>query len=345
MTITPKFRTSEMIGLKAFMNPDEAEMAHYLINGERVRGCFGAFVVYLHVDPRRSPHTCSNHPKQSTWQMLGHIKHNTCVERALSDCMAKLKRAAYMAATTAAAGATTAGAKASNGNLAAAGIGIGNGGGSTPRSLPPLAPSSGPSSRSGTPRRFHLEEAVFPPPSDMLTGPGLLRRADSGRFDNDEDLLEVGTPRGLAAGVVGAGQQGHLGQQPGQPRMGELEAENAALKARVERLEQALADLLSKTDRGIFHHSESLLTEGDLASIASLARQPSSMMRSASSVRSAASPSHAQAPHSPNFRAHSHSHSLSSRGGDSRNPVLGGMGHGSGSAGSSPSSSAAGSPS
>lgn len=39
MTITPKFRTSEMIGLKAFMNPTVQEMEHYLINGERVRFC------------------------------------------------------------------------------------------------------------------------------------------------------------------------------------------------------------------------------------------------------------------------------------------------------------------
>lgn len=37
VTITPKFRTSETIGLKAFMNPDEEEMAHYILNGERVR--------------------------------------------------------------------------------------------------------------------------------------------------------------------------------------------------------------------------------------------------------------------------------------------------------------------
>lgn len=39
VTITQRFRTSEMIGLKAFQNPDEAEMTHYIINGERVRGC------------------------------------------------------------------------------------------------------------------------------------------------------------------------------------------------------------------------------------------------------------------------------------------------------------------
>ena len=284
--------------------------------------------------------------------MLGHILHNTCVERALSDCMAKLKRAAYLAATAtananAAAASSTSSTTNGTGNLTlawagAAGLtGVGNGGSRSPRTLPPLAPSSTASSRSGTPRRFHLEEAVFPPPGDIMTAS--LRRADSGRFDNDEDLLEgangTGTPRGAGAAAGLRGQQGQ-GQGQGQPpppppRVVELEAENAALKSRVERLELALAELFEKTDRGIFHHSESVLTEGDLASIASLSLvpRPSSMMKSSnSSVHSASSPS------SPNFRA-AQLRSVSSRG-DSRNPVLGGMGHGSGiSRGSSPRSS------
>lgn len=281
--------------------------------------------------------------------MLGHILHNTCVERTLSDCMAKLKRAAYLAATATATATTNAATASSTtngtGNLTlawagAAGLtGVGNGGSRSPRTLPPLAPSSAASSRSGTPRRFHLEEAVFPPPGDIMTAS--LRRADSGRFDNDEDLLEgangTGTPRGAGAAAGLRGQQGQGQGQPPQPppRVVELEAENAALKSRVERLELALAELFEKVDRGIFHHSESVLTEGDLASIASLslAPRPSSMMKgSSSSVHSASSPS------SPNFRA-AQLRSVSSRG-DSRNPVLGGMGHGSGiSTGSSPRSS------
>jgi hypothetical protein len=226
--------------------------------------------------------------------MLGHIKHNTCVERALADGMGKLRREAYMASLVAAApngskpttttssssGSGSSGggssSSSSNNNLVAAAA-SGNG----PRSLPPLAPGSASSSRSGTPRRRHLEEAVFPPP-DVFTSS--LRRADSARFDDDHDMLEAGTPRAAAAAGLLGPQGPRQGQGDGQreaKRLRDLEAENEALKGQVEKLAQALSELLGKTERGLYHHQESVLTDGDLGSLLqSQSRSPSLLSRS-----------------------------------------------------------------
>lgn len=63
----PKFRVSEMLGLRAFCNPSVDEMAHYILGGRRM-----------------------------TWPTLNHIRHNLAIERTLSDCLSKLRRQSYL---------------------------------------------------------------------------------------------------------------------------------------------------------------------------------------------------------------------------------------------------------
>lgn len=269
VTITQRFRTSEMIGLKAFQNPDELEMSHYIINGQRVSGGGGSrsvlAVLWRSVQinilscplERRITHTPPTHANipnpQATWQLLPHVNHNTCVERALSDCMAKLRRQTYMASLSTA---------TDNGNGNSNGTSSSSNGNGNARSLPPLAPSSASSSRSGTPRRYHLEEAIFPPPPDAFAAAS-LKRADSGRFDDDGDMLEATTPGRQPNHVPSP-----LGRREGREseRMRQLEAENAALKLQIDRLSEALSQLLSQTDRGLYHHQVSVCTDGDQTS-------------------------------------------------------------------------------
>jgi len=71
ITIVPNFRVSEMLGLKAFMNPTVEDMAHYIDNGER-----------------------------NLWATIPHILHNTAIERVLTECVVKLRRQTYLSLRT-----------------------------------------------------------------------------------------------------------------------------------------------------------------------------------------------------------------------------------------------------
>ncbi len=183
VTLTPKFRMSEMVGLKAFQNPTESEMQHYILNGKR-----------------------------SVWPHIHHIKHNTLVERTLAEGLAKLRRQSYLSAMgqpgtgsvtsspsrplptplqyAVPSGMATNGGTGTHANGASSPSATPT---TTPRglhsSLPPLAPTNGSSaasSRSSTPRRVVREDISMPPPLSLAT----LRRSDSGRFEDDDgDML------------------------------------------------------------------------------------------------------------------------------------------------------------
>jgi len=162
------------------------------------------------------------------WPHLQHIKHNTRIERTLTDAISKVRRMSYYSALghphIPHATAISSPTRPVNGSLSlqyAALSGndapvppstqLSSGNGGTPRTgtpsngmLPPLAPSSNASSRSNTPRRHRDDGLLMPPP--LLAS--ALRRSDSGRFDDDDaDMLESAatTPSSSARAAAAMG--------------------------------------------------------------------------------------------------------------------------------------------
>ncbi len=229
--------------------------------------------------------------RRSVWPHLQHIKHNTRIERTLTDAISKIRRMSYYSALghshsvgspTRPVNVNVNGASSLQHALLSGNgppsplmhLSLGNGG--TPRPgngmLPPLAPSSNASSRCSTPQRHR---------NDMTPLPHLasaLRRSDSGRFDDDDaDMFESAatTPssstRAAAAIDLPPGDGGslplldsthyqRLGRSPGihKSKLRQLQAENQALRERVALLQMTMEKLLKHTELGPFQlkHTE-----------------------------------------------------------------------------------------
>lgn len=166
---------------------------------------------------------------RSVWPHLQHIKHNTRIERTLTDAISKVRRMSYYSALGHP-NAVSSPTRPLNGNgglsLQYAVLSGGNGApppppaqlsssnNGTPRTgapsnigmLPPLAPNSNASSRCSTPRRNHRDDGLMAIPPPLLAS--ALRRSDSGRFDDDDaDMLESAatTPSSSARAAAAMG--------------------------------------------------------------------------------------------------------------------------------------------
>lgn len=252
---------------------------------------------------------------RSVWPHIKHIKHNTRIERTLTDAISKVRRMSYYSAL----GhphTSSSPTRPINGSLslqyAPPPTQLSSGNGGTPRTgtpsngmLPPLAPSSNASSRCSTPRRHRDEGLMIPPP--LLAS--ALRRSDSGRFDDDDaDMLESAatTPSssaraaaamGLPPGDGGNGNpplsdsthQQRFARSPGPPssKFRQLQAENQALRERVALLQLTMENLLKHTELGLFQHNESSSGFSDYPT-SSIGNEP--MARGSSSLAPSSSP-------------------------------------------------------
>jgi hypothetical protein len=260
---------------------------------------------------------------RSVWPHLQHIKHNTRIERTLTDAISKVRRMSYYSALGHP-NAVNSPTRPVNGTLSLQyAILSGNGAppppptqlnlsnGGTPRTgapsngmLPPLAPNSNASSRCSTPRRHRDDSIMILPP--LLAS--ALRRSDSGRFDDDDaDMLESAatTPSASARAAAAMGlppgdggnppvpdgtHQQRLAPGPHNSKLRQLQAENQALRERVALLQLTMENLLKHTESGLFQHNESSTSSGFSDYPTSSISNNDHMARGSSSLAPSSSP-------------------------------------------------------